>query len=471
MFSEGEPGEQSKYFTKAMFRLFEDLPVDLVGRNVLGFLSLKSIVLLERACGSKKTHQTLMEQIPHNPSVELPQNKIPTLLSLQWFAKLKFRICSVDVKLTADNPVFNVTNLKVDNFRLLLDSNTTAKNLKLLIDNKIGDKVNTIDIRGNQNRAVMEQLSDCTRNVQTLNFRFPENCMDWLTAEILSRWKLTEIHLYGLGITTTVVLLIVSTFPDLTRVYFTCKGIDDAAVIAIAEQCPKLETLSIDSRIITVASLLTLSERGLPLKELDVSYIPHIPTADIARRCSHALSCIRHLDTYNLYQNGQDANILIPYMTGLTSVRLNYNSYIYIPLLTQYCHKLTEISMAENSCTVADILSLCHANSQLQALHHHSGGFTDTALIELTHACPHIHTLYLSSETDITDTGILALSKHCPQLQLLTINRCHQVTETAVLQLLQCCRKLSTLYVSRGSLSEETWTQLDSNAQKRVRRW
>ena len=472
MFSEGEPGEQSKYFTKAMFRLFEDLPVDLVGRNVLGFLSLKSIVLLERACGSKKTHQTLMEQIPHNPSVELPQNKIPTLLSLQWFAKLKFRICSVDVKLTADNPVFNVTNLKVDNFRLLLDSNTTAKNLKLLIDNKIGDKVNTIDIRGNQNRAVMEQLSDCTRNVQTLNFRFPENCMDWLTAEILSRWKLTEIHLYGLGITTTVVLLIVSTFPDLTRVYFTCKGIDDAAVIAIAEQCPKLETLSIDSRIITVASLLTLSERGLPLKELDVSYIPHIPTADIARRCSHALSCIRHLDTYNLYQNGQDANILIPYMTGLTSVYLDYYSNVYIPLLTQYCHKLTEIEVHNKNYHVTDILSLCRANPLLQEVWYCARvELTDTLLIELIHACPHLHTLRLPHDTNITDRGILTLSQHCTQLQSLDIRRCDKVTEAAVLQLLQRCRKVTGLYISSSSLSEETWTQLDNNIKKRVSRW
>ena len=240
--------KQSYFLLKTMLRLLEDLPVELVGTNVLGYLSVKDIVMLERACGSKKSHQAFMEQIPHSPSVELPYNKIPTLLTLQWFAKRKCRIRSVDVKLIADNPVFNVTNLKVNNFRLLLDSDTTAKSLKLLIDINMGGKVKEIDIRGNQNRAVMEQLSDCTRNVQTLNFRFPENCMDWLTAEILSRWKLTEIHLYGLGITTTVVLLIVSTFPDLTRVYFTCKGIDDAAVIAIAEQCPKLETLSIDSR-------------------------------------------------------------------------------------------------------------------------------------------------------------------------------------------------------------------------------
>ena len=51
-----------------------------------------------------------------------------------------------------------------------------------------------------------------------------------------------------------------------------------------------------------------------------------------------------------------------------------------------------------------------------------------------------------------------------------SIRECIQVTETAVLQLLQRCRKLTRLEVSSSSLSEETWTQLDKNTQKRVSR-
>ena len=39
-----------------MINLIEHLPVELVGTNVLGYLSIKDIVMLERACGSKKTH-------------------------------------------------------------------------------------------------------------------------------------------------------------------------------------------------------------------------------------------------------------------------------------------------------------------------------------------------------------------------------------------------------------------------------
>ena len=109
--------------------LLEGLPVELVGTNVLSFLSLQSMIMLERACASKESHQAFMEQIPHCTPCELPDNKIPTLLTLQWFAKRKCRLLAVDIILTADNPVFDVTNLMVDNFLLLLDSDTTTESL------------------------------------------------------------------------------------------------------------------------------------------------------------------------------------------------------------------------------------------------------------------------------------------------------------------------------------------------------
>ena len=158
-------------------------------------------------------------------------------------------------------------------------------------------------------------------------------------------------------------------------------------------------------------------------------------------------------------------------MTGLTRVSLNYYDATYIPLLSKLCHKLTKLVVLDERYLVTDILSLCCVNPLLQELNFcRQCGISNTALIELIHACPHLHTLRLPFEKTITDIGILALSEHCPQLQYLSIGNCKQVTEAAVLQLLQCCHKLTRLEVSRSSLSKETWTQLDKNTQKRVRR-
>ena len=255
----------------------------------------------------------------------------------------------------------------------------------------------------------------------------------------------------------------------MTSVVLNSYNIDDAAVIAIVQHCPKLKTLILRSGNIAWTSLLTLSERGLPLKELDLINIPNIPSADIARRCSHALSCIRHLYTDNLHQNGLDASTLIPYMTGLTRVSLNYYDATYIHLLAQHCHKLTKLAVGECSCSVEDILLLCRANPLLQELNFYRRcSITDTVLIELIHVCSHIHTLRLPNERNFTDIGILALSENCPQLQWLNVRISKQVTEAAVIQLLHRCHKLTRLEVSSSSLSEETWTQLDKNTQKRV---
>ena len=457
-----------------MAKLLEDLPVDLVGANVLGYLSLKDIVMLERVCGSKKYHQAFMEQIPHRPPVELPSSKHNNGSVFQWLENVQCRLKSLTLELPGGNPCLHAKNLKVEYFDLQINSNTTIENLKPLLESNMGYKVLNIRLEGNQKCEVMEQLSVYTANVKQLTMSYSNNCSDWLTADILSRWKLKVINLDGLKVNISFLLLIVQTCTELTSIKLCSDNIDDAAVIAIAQHCPKLETLLLRSNNITWTSLLALLERGLPLKELDIDYIPSIPTADIARRCSHALSYIRHLHTFNLHQNGQDANILLPYMTGLTSVDLNYYCHSYIPLLTQHCHKLTKLDLYGNSYSLAEMLSLCRVNPLLQELRCYitnAVGITNTALIELIHVCPHLHTLRLPYETAITDIGILALSEHCPQLQELTINICYKVTEAAVLHLLQCCNKLTTLYVSSSSLSKVTWAQLDKNTQKRVSRW
>ena len=304
-----------------------------------------------------------------------------------------------------------------------------------------------------------------TGNVKQLIIRYSNNCMDWRSVDILTRWKFKGIDL---NIPPYVTSLIVHTCLELTSIELDSSTVDDAVVIAITQHCPKLEKLVLKSKKITWTSLLALSEQSLHLKELDICSIPSIPTADIAWRCSHALSCVCKIVFDSLHQNGQDASILLPYMTGLTSVYLAKDSHIYLPQLTQYCHKLTTIEVYDKNCSVEDILPLCRANSQLQSNCFFLTAITDIALIELIHACPLLRSLCLPYATNITDTDMLTLSEKCPQLQELEVFRSHNVTEAAVLQLLQRCRKLTSMAVSTSSLSEDTWTQLDSNTQKRV---
>ena len=457
-----------------MLSLIENLPVELVGTNVLGYLYLKDIVMLERACGSKTSHQLFLDMIPYCTPVELSNNQHNNTEALAWFVNRQCKLSSLTIILPGDNPCLHVKNLQVEYFDLEIYSGATIESLQTLLENNIAHLIKSIYINDDPRNDLIEQLSACTGNVTKLFLTDLTDYKAWLSAETLARWKLKEIDLSGrFIIETSLVTLIAETCSELTSIKLYNNSIDDAAVIAIAQHCPKLETLLLWSNNITWSSLLALSERGLPLEELDIQYVPNIPTADIARRCSHALSCVRHLDTCDLHLNDLYPNILIPYMTGLTSVDFSEGGCKYIPSLTQHCHKLTKIVVYNHSSySVSDILSVCRANPVLQELYcYYNVRFTDTALIQLIHACPHIHTLCLSDEPDITDTAMLALSNHNTTKKWLCITGSMKVTEAAVLQLLQCCLKLTRLDVSSSSLSEETWAQLDKNTQKQVIRY
>ena len=458
---------------KTMLSLLKQLPVELMGMNVLGYLSMQDIAMLERACGSKKSHLFFLDLIPYCSPVVLPTIEQSYTSVINWFVNRQCKIRSLMLRLPGDNPCLHAMNLKVEYFDLHLESLVTIETLKPVQEQSIACIINCLYVNGNQKKEVIKQLCVCTGNIEKLKIKYSNNCMDWLTVDILLKWKLKEIYLRQLFISNPIITLIVQTCRELSSIDLDTYNIDDTTVIEIAKNCPKLETLVLhSSNQLTYTSLLALSERGLPLKELYIIHIPNIPIADIARRCSHALSCTRHLHTCNLTRNGKYASIFIPYLTGLTNLMLGSYGHEYLPLLIQYCNKLTNIAVYDTVYTVSDILSLCRANPLLLHLYwFYQVEFTDTALIELIHACPHLHILDFISKTEITDIGILALSEHCPQLQELTINKCDKVTEAAVLQLLQRCRKLTRLYVSSSSLSEETWTQLDSNIQKRVSRW
>ena len=456
-----------------MFKWFENLPVEFVGTKVMGLLVVKDIVMLERACGSKASHQHFMNMILYSPPVVLPYEIHDNISSLEWFATKSCKLHSLTIYLPSNNAFFYIKNLQVDSIDLRIESDIDIQHCQPLFESDLRYKVKSIDVTAAVvDKEVMEQLSIFTENIIKLQVEIDNS--NWLTVDILSRWKLKEIILVGTVVNKVFITLIAQTCTELTSLSLNISStlLDDFVMNIVAQHCTKLEKLKF-SYLCTIRyhSLIALSERGLPLEELAIPSIPNIPTADIARHCSHALSCIRHLNTCDLYNNDQDATILIPYMKGLTRVDLDYYCDSYIPMLTQHCHKLTEINVDNRDCHVSDILSLCRANPLLQELIYWNSGFTDIALIELLHACPNLHTLDLPNETNITDIGILALSEHCAKLQCLIIYSSPQVTEAAVLQLLQRCRKLTTLEVSRSSLSKETWTQLDRNTPKRVNPW
>lgn len=183
-----------------------------------------------------------------------------------------------------NNPALQVKNLQVENLDISLKANVTIECCNDLFKSHLLCRVRSIEVFADQNKEVIEQLTVSGSN----------NYNDWLSKDILSRWKLKEFILYGLIGNISTFTSILQELTELTRIMLNDNNIDDSVIIAIVQDCPKIHQLELSVCLKrTYNSLLTLSESKLPLKELGIEYIPNIPTTDIARRCCRALSCIR----------------------------------------------------------------------------------------------------------------------------------------------------------------------------------
>ena len=218
-----------------MLNLLEHIPLSLMSSDVLGYLSIKDIVMLERACGNKKSQHCFLELLLNRPPVVLPSSKHRDILALEWFSKRRCRIYSLTIQLSDDNPALYLESLILENIILEIKSDATIKNLTDIIESNICNLVTRIDINGDQNSEMIEQLSACTENVTQLTIKNSDDCIDWLTKDILSRWKLTEVFLLGCAITVQSVLLVVQTCSELTSIKLYSDNINDTAILAVAQ--------------------------------------------------------------------------------------------------------------------------------------------------------------------------------------------------------------------------------------------
>ena len=90
-----------------MCDILEHLPIDVVGRHVLGCLNIKDLVMFERAAASKKSRQCLLQLIPYCPSVEIGEWTQRKTNVVYWFNKYKCRIKSLLIALPDEIPVFD----------------------------------------------------------------------------------------------------------------------------------------------------------------------------------------------------------------------------------------------------------------------------------------------------------------------------------------------------------------------------
>ena len=337
-----------------MCNILERLPVELVGFNVLGYLKLSDLVLLERSSARRELRELFLYLIPYAPPLDLSKNQHQNASLLSWIMKRRLRVRFLRIKLPGNNPVLNMNNILVENVELRLSHGVTQEDFKHFQGSSLRNKISIICISADMNKEVITHICSCIDYVNKLHIRNCSNSDEWLTSNILEKWNLQDVSI-DRCINMSIDPLI-SSFSEVTSLTFHDTTMDDTTVLAIAQHCLKLRRLHLYSFDLTVASLLALSEQKLPLEWLDIPIIPIIPTANVARRCSHALSCMDSLSIGLTLNYEPNAPLCIPYLTEIKWLYLNVAKFAYMDKLIKHCTKLECISAVIGMCSTANLL-------------------------------------------------------------------------------------------------------------------
>ena len=249
--------------------------------------------------------------------------------------------------------------------------------------------------------------------------------------------------------------------PQLEELTLCCEQLTDQSVIALAKHCTRLKKFKSRCCQITAASLIALSERGLPLEELNIPSFPIINAENVAQ-CAHALSRIRHCDTFRSPTNRERLVGVIQYMTGLHELYLGSSmDHLLVPYLLQgqCCADLKIFNIKTlSSITPEQVNELVLGFRQLHTLDINKAiTITDAVLVDVARSCPYLQKVTLD-RSKVTEEGVLTLAVHCRQLRQIEMPfiTCAKVT---IRKLVQRCRRLTELRVclKQGEKLHSRW--------------
>jgi hypothetical protein len=189
--------------------------------------------------------------------------------------------------------------------------------------------------------------------------------------------------------------------PHLTSVHFEHPGVGsnvtDAAIVAVAKHCPGLVSIRCPCWYLLTATAVTALVEGCPgLADVDLTHCNNISTASLVQLA---------LGT-----------------PLLRSIKLNY------------CRQLT----------TGGLSTLVKQRPGLVLVDFGKTKVSDGCIRSLAVHSPTLTSLSLAS-TNLTDRAIAAIGKSCPDLETVDVSRNRKITAAALAALARRCRKLTTV--------------------------
>ena len=146
-----------------MLECFNQLPCEVLGHNMLGYLEIIDIIQLERAASSHKWQPLLTSILPYCPPIILFHKFQSNNKAINWFNKKRCRVqvVKVEVRLLCE---LDFEHSILDNIELTIHQNTTLNDIKSLQKTFANQNIKEIDIGLYQDPAVMEVLFSLLSN-------------------------------------------------------------------------------------------------------------------------------------------------------------------------------------------------------------------------------------------------------------------------------------------------------------------
>ena len=484
-----------------MFFNLLQLPYDLFGIHIIGFLTFEDIIQFENAAASHDCRELLRGILSNTPQILLKTEKsVLPEDCWKWCMEFQCRVQPVKMSLSCLNEINSEVSVFVlDNISIYLSLDTPIKFLAVLKNPNIAKRITRVHIHGSQLPEVMKILFSLLPGVRCLHLEgthLSNNQLEWIEHARQICAELTELflnnikgalglymsfsehcpklqclcmhqqrhsqqpraletiarHCSGLRVLHIDWLMYSNSAeadadltafaekcPQLEELSLWCEDLTDLSVIALAQHCSRLKKLVLRVCKLTTTSLIALSERDLPLEELDIPSIPII-CDEVAAQCTHALSRIRKLHTYSLQGTVLYLRCTLQYVTGLRSIELGSpEDHLLVPHLL-LCVGLESLSIAGHSSVTPALITLLVTVCPNLRSFNCATHLTDATVLGLARSCPLLEEAVLSgSSAAVTVTGVVALAVHCRQLRDLRIT----YGSNAVQRLLQRCRRLA----------------------------
>jgi hypothetical protein len=208
------------------------------------------------------------------------------------------------------------------------------------------------------------------------------------------------------------------------------RGLTDADLVALGDDCPQLSNLDLLDNNVTDAGLLAVALNRALLK-----------------LCLEGCS--------NLTDEGLEAIArYCPQLQDLDLSACDHLTDATLIALGQHCHNLHELNVSNFNMTDAGPQAIAAGCPLLEVITLAPGDqLTDTALIALGQRCHNLRELCIT-DASVTHVGVAIIAKGCSRLEMLNVQRCGNVSP-AVEAVARCCRGLQDFHVPDAVLSSE----------------